>query len=146
MYEFTHGGAWFRWSSFDRASRMLAIATTVSSGVAGTLFGMVAKPVNTRFGFDVTPHTTLLAILGIIASVLAAWLWYCFSIRQDELFNRVQNWTLGMSGVAACAASTIWRVLGAASLVMPMPSGAPAILFAGASIVFWFSATRKWVY
>ncbi|MBX9859198.1 MAG: hypothetical protein K2Y20_06355 [Sphingomonas sp.] len=146
MYEFTHGGAWFRWSALDRTSKMLATATIASNAVAGILIGMAAKPVSTRFGFDVTQYTAVLALLGVMAAVVTAWFWYRFSVRQDEMFNRLQNWTLGVSGVAACAASTIWSVLATASLVMPMPSFAPIDLFAGANFIFWFIAMRKWVY
>lgn len=146
MHEFTLGGAWFRWRTFDTTSRTLAIAGMGLGAVAGLLIGMAAKPVNSRFGFDVTPHTTVLAVFGIVAAMLAAWLWHRFSLRQDEMFNHVQNWTLGMAGAWTCVASTVWSVLATASLAMPMPSTAPAMLFAGTTLAFWFVAVRKWAY
>ena len=146
MHEFTLGGAWFRWSAFDTASRTLASASMGFGAVSGLLIGMAAKPVNTRFGFDVTPYTSVLALCGIAAAVLSAWLWHRFSLRLDEMFNRVQNWTLGMAGAWTCAACTIWSVLAASKLAVPMPSGAPALLFAGTTLVFWFVAVRKWAY
>lgn len=146
MLEFTLGGAWFRWSRLDTASRRLAIASMCLAAIAGHLIGMAAKPVNARFGFDVTPHTTVLAVAGIAMAVLSAWLWYRFSLRQDEMFNRVQNWAIGMSGAWTCVVLTVWSVLASVSLAMPMPSAAPAMLFAGTLLIFWFVAVRKWAY
>jgi len=146
MLEFTLGGAWFRWRSLDTASRRLAIASMCLAPIAGHLIGMAAKPINARFGFDVTPYTTVLAVVGIAMAVLSAWLWYRFSLRQDEMFNRVQSWTLGMSGAWTCVVLTVWSVLASVSLAMPVPSAAPAMLFAGALLIFWFVAVRKWAY
>ncbi|HEX8485368.1 hypothetical protein [Sphingomonas sp.] len=144
MLEFTMGGAWFRWSAFDKRSKALATASMSLGAISGLLIGMAVKPVNTRLQFDVAQHVPALAFAGLAAAALATWLWHSFSLLQDEMFNRVQKWTLGMAGAWTCALSGIWAILAASSLTAPMPSAAPALLFAATTFVLWFVAVRKW--
>ncbi|HEV2746996.1 MAG TPA: hypothetical protein VGW34_06820 [Allosphingosinicella sp.] len=144
MYEFTFGGAWFRWNAFDRKSRLLAAASLALGAIAGALFGMALKPVNHRYGFDVTAHAPILAVAGIAASLLAAWLWYSFSLRRDEMFNRVQNWALGMAGAWTCVIATLWHILERVALASPLTVPAVALLFAVSTGLFWFVAVRRW--
>ena len=144
MHEFTLGGAWFRWSAFDKASRLLAAYAMGFGAIAGLLIGMSAKPRNDRFGFDVTAIAPSLALIGVIVAALAAWLWHRFSLRQDEMFNQVQNWTLGMAGAWTCVTCAAWNVMTISSLAEIMPATAPPFLFAGATLAFWIVGVRKW--
>lgn len=146
MFEFTLGGAAFRWSALDRRSKLLAGASFATAALAGGAGGIVAKPINPRFGYDLTAHVVPLALLCVAAALASAWLWYKFSRRQDEMFNHVQNWTLGMSGAWTCVLATTWMLLAKAALLPPISGPAIASVFALLACLFWFVAVRRWAF
>src|SRR3546814_7819825 len=56
---------------------------------------------------NLTVHPAL-AILITFCAIISALLWMRFSARQDEMFNRVQNWSIGMAGAWTAAATLVW--------------------------------------
>jgi len=81
-------------------------------------------------------------VIGFAA--LSGLLWWRMSIRQDELFHRVQNWSLGMSGAWTAAALTVWGLLDMTGISPPIQAAAPLILFSALTILFGRTAARKW--
>jgi len=144
MFEFTHGGAGFRWSTLDRASKRLAGASFACAAVAGGAAGFMAQPVNNSFGLDVSSLTTPLACLFAAAALLAAVLWYRFSLRQDEMFNRVQSWALGMGGAWTCLIATGWMLLAKGNIFPPISTASVSTMFIIMVCAFWLIAARKW--
>lgn len=154
MYEFTMGGSWFRWSLLDRTSKRLAAGSLAASIAA------VAPAVLPRF-FDfgyraggggrapmpevATGPTSFEACWLIGFGIVSALLWWRFSQRQDELFNRVQNWALGMGGAWSATLLSVWAVLDLGRIVPPISPMAVIATFYVSIIVFWFAAVRRWV-
>ncbi len=143
MFEFTMGGAWFRWSALDHRSRWFAGTSFMFAALAGLLCGVALTPA-TRIGWNFSGYELPLALAGISAAAVSSWLWYKFSLRQDEMFNRVQNWALGMAGAWTCGISTAWMILAKVSVVPAVSVLAIAPMFAMASGAFWLYGARKW--
>lgn len=159
MIEFTMGGTWFRWSLLDRTSKRLAAGSLIASVVAvapATLSlsshaydvgyrlgsGSAAVP-EAAVGFP--PWSPLEACWLIGFGIVSALLWWRFSLRQDELFNRVQNWALGMAGAWSATLLTIWAMLALGNLAPPVsPMGIIATFYVS-TCAFWFAAVRRWV-
>lgn len=152
MYEFSHKGAGFSWSALDATSKGL-----FTGSIAATFVALV--PLHSSFKRlgaelheymhdvplrqpppDLTPAAALFAI-GFFA--LSAWLWRRFSLRQDEMFNRVQNWSIGMAGGSLSAALGVWAILGRANLVSEMAVWSIMVLMAALYLIFWFVAVRR---
>lgn len=150
MYEFTMGGAWFRWGLLDEPSKRLAGASLVAAGLAPIpLSGMLGFQLGHSLGsgtplagFTPAPWAILwMLVCAIVSGVL----WWRFSLRQDELFNRVQNWALAMGGAWSATLLSIWALFDLADLAPPVSPLAIVGLFHGLVIVFWISAVRRWV-
>ncbi len=77
-------------------------------------------------------------------STVSALLWWRLSVRQDELFNRVQNWALAMGGVWSATLLTVWSVLDLANIVPPATPLFIINAFVLSICVFWFVAVRRW--
>jgi hypothetical protein len=111
--------------------------------LAGLLCGVALKPAN-RIGLHFPGQEVPLALSGIVAAALSAWLWHRFSLRQDEMFNRVQNWAIGMGGAWTCGIATAWMILAKVSVVPPVLISVIAPMFAVTTAAFWLYAARKW--
>ena len=156
MYEFTHGGSWFRWSLLDKTSKRLAAgsfaALTVAMVPAATATWSMAYQLGKHAGSGsreplavavaVEPWAAAL-VLGF--SVVSGLFWWRFSLRQDELFNRVQNRALGMGGAWTGALLTCWAVLDLGNLAAPVAPAAIIGVFALLVCIFWFVGVRRWV-
>lgn len=129
MYEFTWGGWWFNWSALDRPSRRLAAGSFAFSFFAAVPLGFMFGRAGYSFGrcvgsgdwspcekLNLTVHPAL-AILITSCAIISAWLWMRFSARQDEMFNRVQNWSIGMAGAWTAAAILVWTFMALGGLL-----------------------------
>lgn len=150
MYEFTMGGAWFRWGLLDKLSKRLAGASLVAAGLAPLpLSGMWGYQLGYSLGsgaplsgFTPAPWAILWTLAFVVVSGL---FWWRFSLRQDELFNRVQNRAFAMGGAWSATLLSIWALLDLANLAPPVSPLAIIGLFYGLVVVFWMSAVRRWV-
>lgn len=161
MYEFTMGGSWFRWSLLDRTSKQLAagsLAASIAAVAPATLsLGSHAYDFGYRLGYragggsgkltapEVVSFSPVEACWLIAFSILSAFLWWRFSLRQDELFNRVQNWALGMAGAWSATLFSIWAVLDLGGLVAPVSPWAIIAIFYISICAFWLAGVRRWV-
>jgi hypothetical protein len=156
MYEFTLGGSWFRWSLLDRTSKRLAAASFAAATVAMVPLGAASWSIGYQLGkhagsgsrepfrlaFTAEPWAVAL-LLGF--TILSGIFWWRFSLRQDELFNRVQNLALGMGGAWSGALLTCWAVLDLGNLAPPVAPAAIIAIFFLLVCVFWFVGVRRWV-
>lgn len=142
MYEFTMGGAWFKWSALDPVSKRLAGQSMAAAGVAAIPIG-ISIGEKLAHG-EVIPAQPWMAWVFLLGAAISAYYWWRFSLRQDEMFNLVQNWTFGMAGGWTMGGVIVWFTLHLAG-VAPAPD-IVAILtaFYAAVLGFWFTAVRRW--
>jgi hypothetical protein len=161
VYEITRRGAWLRWSSLDATEKALvvlgslgAIAPAAVLGascgdsaarLAGQFLGGGAAPgaarLETSAGYAGIDAAVLFALVSGIVSAIA---WWRLSARQDELFNRIQNYAVGRGAACALGVGHIWWLLSAAGAVPPV---AADLLLGGASFLilgFYVRAVRRW--
>jgi hypothetical protein len=152
VYEFTHGGWWFNWRTLDQPSRRWAFVSMAAAGVVGGLVGLIlsihttlrGNPLGTRLGQWFETHHAAIALAGLALLALSLFAWWRMSVRQDEMFNRVQNLSLGLSGAATATVLSVWGYLNANGLVIPIEPLVPPILFCGLLCVCWLVAVRRW--
>lgn len=155
MYEFTRKGLWFRWSALDRRGKVLVgsslLCSLLSAAALARPLGRTGYRVGRMLGsggrepvlapFVLQPWMTWWVLAFGTASIL---LWWRFSRTQNEMFNRVQNWALGMGAAWTAAALAVWAVLAKARVVPPVDPW-PLIGFGSLAIVaFWVVAVRRW--
>lgn len=160
MYEFTHKGLWFNWSALDGRDKALAGASLVTAGIGGALLGLGSADGAYGLGYrmgsggQVPPDTGIAETFGpafpwlFVASAIALTIglvfWWLFSRRQDEMFNRVQNYAVGLSSTITIALGMMWAV---ASIGGAVPTPSFKILAALDLIlltVLWLRAVKKW--
>lgn len=144
MIEFTFGGAWFRWSALGDKARRFVAASFLFAAMAGVSGGIVARPTNYWFGYDLTRYLVPIAVYCLFTSLASAWFWYRFSVAQDEMFNRIQNWSLGMAGAWTCCISAALLLAAKAGVIAQISAVDVATMFAIGVCIFWFIAVRKW--
>jgi hypothetical protein len=162
MYEFTHSGAWFNWKAFDRTEKRLAAVSLAGSTLPGALMGLKLLAEGVSIGRLVNPERdrkfvaalgewmatsnifSVLVVLAIASTVISIIAWWRLSIRQDEMFNRVQNYALGRTAVLGMLFALIWWMLSAPGWVGAFPLG--WFLLAEAVLIYLFTvrAVRKW--
>lgn len=155
MYEFTHAGFWVRWSSLDRPARRLAITSIVATIVGLVPLARCLAEMSYRAGYlagsggvpapGAAPTLAPWAVGWLIAFwAIAGVVWWRFSLRQDEMFNRVQNGALAMSGAVTSALLVIWSLFALTGAIGPV-AALPALgLYLGLVVIFWFVAYRRW--
>lgn len=149
MAEITHEGFWVRWGSLDSLSKSLFALSNL------TLLIAVAPIFHTIFLHDHAVAPVWSEAYLTEAPWKAWWLlgwtgttilfWWRFSARQDEMFNRMQNWALGMGGAAAAVLLTIWAFLSDVGILPSMtavPTFWTLILCVSA---FWLRAVSRWL-
>lgn len=152
MVEFTHAGAWFRWKSLDATSKRLFTGSTIAG--VGSLQPLSLEIMRVgaelhEYMHDVPlrqahPNLTVgAAVFSIGMGALSAWLWWRFSLRQDEMFNRIQNWTLGMTGGWLAAAIVVWTILARADVLPRLTASPIIVLLTLFYTIFWFRAVRR---
>jgi hypothetical protein len=161
MVEITHKGTWVKWSSLDARDKgwfVLSMAAALPFGLilavpAGEwayqlghhLRSDGAPPDMRHFAAIVGSDVFRYAVIaGLICGTVSAAAWWRFSIRQDEMFNRIQNYALGQTGAWSLAGATAWWVLSLGGWTGPFLPGP----FLAASLVllcaFWFYAVARW--
>src|SRR5688572_27655308 len=125
MVEITHGGVWIRWGSMEKRDRlwfvvsMLAILPTAIVG--GIVLGRWGYQLGYRIAAgehgpdplrhvvesDLFRYGAAAAFFLLLVSFIA---WWRFSIRQDEMFNRLQNDALGRAGAWTLILASGWWV------------------------------------
>lgn len=161
MYEITHKGAWFQWSALTAEEKRLAGLSIVTSAVPGLLAGFWLGEYGYRFGYrlgsggkapNATTWDSILAwpwfpafvLFAAACAVVSGIAWWLFSKRQDEMFNRVQNYAIGQAGAWSLAAAALWWMLSLGGWVGLLPLGwfvhGALILL----LIFWFRAVRRW--
>lgn len=163
MYEFTMGGLWFRWSALDAPAKRLAAGSFITALIAAIPAGLAFGEQGYAFGYSighwlaggdgerlVVPNGALLTAEPWMAwvtlgfGIVSALLWWRFSLRQDEMFNRIQNHALGRAGGWSMAVLCVW-IAAAAGGMLPYPA---ALGIVGTFVVllcaFWSAAVRRW--
>lgn len=154
MVEITQGGFWIKWSSLDQTGKRFAAV----SFVAAALSGAAIAPVAHRLGHDLgrsaakgqTVHSpanfieSYAVIAALAFMVVSGICWWRFSLRQDEMFNRVQNWAIGMGGGWMVAVLAPWSLLALAELVEPPSALTIFLVCIGLPSLFWLIAVRRW--
>lgn len=154
MVEISHGGFWFKWSSLDQTGKRLAATSIVAAALSATAI----VPVAYRLGHDLgrstakgqTVHSpaSFIEPYAVIAAltfmVLSGVCWWRSSLRQDEMFNRVQNWAIGMGGGWMVAVLAPWSLLALADLVEPPSALTIFLVCIGLPSLFWLVAVRRW--
>lgn len=154
MVELTMGGAWFRWSSLDAPSKWLFGTSFAAICLAGApVFrssGDIGYRANSAEGSEGLLASDLSGLPGWAAwwfigcCLVSAVLWRRFSLRQDELFNRVQNWSFAVSSVAFVALLGVWSMLDAADVMPAITPVYAAAAFGVMLTLSWFAAVRRW--
>lgn len=157
MVDITHGGWWFRFSSMDRNEKWWAGAS-LGTGILGAFpVGIMLGSAAYEFGRNLAsgraaistsnpfgPFAPFAVIACILLWVISVFCWWRFSVRQDEMFNRMQNWALGMAGGWLVALLLAWSLLALADTVEPPSALALFVLCLGLPSIFWFVAVRRW--
>lgn len=162
MYEITMKGLWVRWGGLDTSARWLFTGSTAAAITAVAPLALQERFVDRTIFYELgyylgsdgkwpakvvapLPPLEAWAALWIIGfSVVSALLWWRLSVRQDELFNRIQNWTLAMGGVFSATLLTVWSVLDLANIVPPATPLFIIETFVLSTCIFWFVAVRRW--
>lgn len=155
MYEFTHKGYGFRWSALDAQEKLLAVASSACSVLAVVPLTAWMASNSYHWGYfvgsrghwpdrPIPPLEPWAAWWLIGFGVLSGLIWWRFSALQDELFNRIQNWSLASGGIFTALCVTIWGMFTQAGAAYPMPAIAPLVIFTFAVLAFWGVAVRKW--
>lgn len=162
MYEMTHKGAWFKWSALDRKDKKLVAISLAAQVPVGAIAGLAGGRYGYRFGYWLgsggetvpadtaldrlvtSPGFALFVLAGFACALVSAFAWWRFSLRQDELFNRIQNYAIGRGCGWAIAVATGWWYLSLGGWTGTLPLGWLLLLACALVYVFWFRAVRRW--
>jgi hypothetical protein len=161
MYEITHRGAWFNWKALDRRDKMLASLSLLAMVPPAVLTGFVGGDMAYRFGYEVgsagmrtadTGLETLFAsswwpaavLVSTLLAAISAFAWWRFSVRQDEMFNRIQNLALGAASAWTMALFVLWWLLSLGDWVSAPVPVLTVLLYLLLVCGFWFRAVHKW--
>lgn len=158
MVEITHGGTWFRWSSMDPRDRFLFVVSTLAILPTGLVGGIALgrwtywlgyrigagehgpDPLGPVLDSDLFRFGALAAFLFLLVSLIA---WWRFSLRQDEMFNRIQNDALGRGGAWTLVLAAGWWVLSLGGWTGALPLGVLVHVGLALILVFWIRAVRR---
>lgn len=154
MVEITHKGVWIKWSSLDSRDRgwfVLSMVTTLPLGIVlGVHIGewgyQLAHDADSAHfadlvGSDLYRYTVLVAVAS---AAVCAFAWWRFSLHQDELFNRIQNYAIGRAAAWSLGGATGWWLLALGGWAGPFPLGPFVISSFALLLGFWFYAVRRW--
>jgi hypothetical protein len=159
MVEITHGGAWFKWSSMNRRDRFWFVLSTAAMMPASVMSGIAVGRFTYRIGYwlgsgkhgpdglrplvesDGHSYAAIAACLLLLVGFFG---WWRFSVAQDEMFNRLQNYALGRAGAWMLAIAAAWWMLSLGGWIEELPL--VAIVNGGLFLTlgFWIHAVRKW--
>ena len=159
MYEITHKGAWFKWGALDRTEKALVVVTALTAIPPGFLLGR-SERLSYRIGYflgngewpqaarqpAVLPDAWLgpVTLFTIACAIVCGLAWWRFSLRQDEMFNRVQNEAIGRGSAWALAVAALWWMLTVPGWVAPLPVSFFLTVALFLMIAFWFRAASRW--
>ena len=161
MVEITHGGTWMKWSGLSARDRNWAILSFVTSGLSALPLGLVAgawgyglgyrlgsgghEPVDNHYAeLLTTGWFANVMLLSAVLAVISAFAWWQFSRNQDEMFNRIQNYALGVGAAWTFAVAVVWWILSLGGWVGELPLTAFVVLGWVLIMVLWFRAVRRW--
>ncbi len=161
MVELTYGGAWFKWDSLDRRGRKLAAISIGTSVLAALPMGIVVydwafgvgfragsgggePPVTGVSAFIATGGLRWLVAASLILTVVSALAWWRFSINQDEMFNRIQNYAIGQATAWTFAVVFVSWLLELGGWAAPLPLAALVAVGLFLLLGFWLHAVRRW--
>jgi hypothetical protein len=162
MYEMTKKGAWFRWSALDRTEKRLLLASCLLAAPAGAVAGLAGGDFWYKLGYwmgsagrwpseasgyadNINPGPlAAFTLFAALCALLSALLWWRFSLRQDEMFNRVQNHALGHGSAWTVGALALWWTLYLGGILPPAPAGLFVLLGVLLISLFWLAAARRW--
>ena len=90
------------------------------------------------------PFFGAIVAAAILCALISGIAWWRFSLRQDEMLNRVQNYALGHAGSWSLAAATLWWLMELGGWLGEFPLGLFVLLGYGLILFFWFRAVRRW--
>ena len=158
MVEITHKGLWVKWSSMDSGDRFWFVVSMLAATplilVAGIAVGRWSYRLGYYHGAGKHGPDPLAPVMlseafryGVIAAfvlgLISGFAWWRFSLRQDELFNRIQNDALGRTGAWSLAAALAWWTLAIGGWVGPFPLDLFVVGSLALSLVFWLAAVRR---
>jgi hypothetical protein len=161
MYEITHKGAWFKWGALDGTEKRLVLVSALAAIPPGILGGLWLRPYTQGLGSRLgsgggSPKISgldrlfpgerldIFVAFVILCALVSGIAWWRFSLRQDELFNRVQNEAIGRGAAWSLAAAALWWMLSIPGWVGPLPLGGLVIFGLFLVIAFWFRAAARW--
>ena len=159
MVEITHKGVWFKWSSLNGRDRFWFVLSTVTAIPVGVVVGILLTAWVDGLAYQYgagehgpdrivrlmqTAEFRFFVLAAFAALLVSCFAWWRFSLRQDELFNRIQNEALGRAGAWSLVAAIGWWLLSLGGWVGPLPVDLFIALGVGLIFVFWFNAVHKW--
>jgi hypothetical protein len=161
MVELTHGGTWIKWSGLSARDRNWAILSFVASGLSALPLGLAAGDWGYRVGYQLgsgqaapadnhyadmlaTDWFPYLMLASAIFAIVSGFAWWQFSRNQDEMFNRIQNYALGVGAAWTFAIAVVWWILSIGGWVGELPLTAFVVLGWLLIMVLWFRAVRRW--
>ena len=132
----------YRWQLVGGEGGWLGIGS-LAAAVVAVMPLVTAHALGWSPGVDVLP---VWAAAGTFAgAVLAGLLWWGFSRRQDEMFQRMQAREFGIAGVLTAAVLAVWGVLASWHLADPIAPLAPLLVFAATKALVWTVTVRRWL-
>ena len=131
----------YNWRMAKRGGIYL-VGCLIAAGGAGAFAG-IARHAKRMAELGISPAEGLIGF--VVLALVSALLWWRFSSLQDEMFQRIQNYSYGWGGAVAVGVLIVWGVANAATLAPAIDPLAPLFLFAIAKTFFWSIAVRKWL-
>jgi hypothetical protein len=161
VYEMTHKGAWFQWSALDPTEKVLVAVSCIAAVPSGVVAGIwlgghgyvlgealasgsTSPAAPSSAALYQTDFFAVLVALAVAGSVISALCWWRLSVRQDELFNRVQNYALGQAAAWAFAGAALWWMMSLPGWVGELQLGWFVTLTPLLVFLFWGLAVRRW--
>jgi hypothetical protein len=131
----------YNWRMAKRGGAYL-VGSLVAAGAAGA-FAAAAHHGGRIAALGISPTVDLAGFVGL--AFLSGFLWWRFSSAQDEMFQRIQNYSYGWGAALSIAVLVVWGIASTAGMAPPIDPLAPLILFALAKSIFWTRAVRTWL-
>ena len=131
----------YNWRMARRGGVYL-VGCLIAAGGAGAFAG-IARNAKRMAELGIGPAEGLAGF--VVLALVSALLWWRFSSLQDEMFQRIQNYSYGWGGALTVAVLIVWGIASAATLAPPIDPFAPLIIFALVKTFFWSIAVRKWL-
>lgn len=161
MVELTHGGTWINWDTLSKRDRNWALLSFTTAMLAALPLGVGLGDWGYRLGFSAGSggreppqgHSPILSadvfayamLTAAVLAVISALAWWRFSRNQDEMFNKIQNYAIGMAGGWTLALASLWWLLSLGGWIEPLSLTAVVVFGYALVLLFWFRAVRRWL-